>query len=271
MILLLLQLSFSILGTIWFVLVDQNQLVMKILFSTLVFIGLNILYLLFVLLLFIVMIVFFSKKNPEKAWKHLILGEYCEYVFQHLFRSKMIVSGLENIPTHNKFVVFANHSEYTDPIYMLDIFRKKPLTFISKESLFKPPLVRHVLTFIGCVPISRKADRTAMQAIINGIKVVESGMPMAIFPEGTRSHGNQLNDFKPGAFKLATRPEATIVPICLYGLHQAKPKFRLKRAIVKISILSPIEPESYKNMDTNAISELVQSQIQAQMTQFSQE
>lgn len=236
--------------------------------ALLLFIGLNIAFLLLVILTFVINALLFHAKRPEALWKHQYLGQCCEFAFEHWLRTKLIIHFPENLPVNHQFVIVSNHVGFTDPMYIIEAFRNYPLGFIAKSTLFRVPVVRQVLLFIGCIPIERTSDRQAVKAIIEGAKSVQSGKPMMIFPEGTRSHKKEMQDFKPGSFKLATKANATIVPVCIYGVHLAKPAFRLKRAKVHLAILPSIQPNEYEGMDTTQIAKMVQEKIQNQITSF---
>jgi len=54
----------------------------------------------------------------------------------------------------------------------------------------------------------------------DGIELIEKGFSMLIFPEGTRSKGPEMADFKRGALKLATKPGVPVVPVSLHGTYR---------------------------------------------------
>ncbi len=216
------------------------------------------------LLLVIVFIMVFlvsGKNNTKCPIKHGIMNLYSRYVFNIIMRVKLKIIGKENIPSHPNFVVYSNHIEYSDPVYLKQAFHQYPVAFISKEVLWKNKLVALVLNGIGCIPISPGADRTALNSIVEGIKLVKSGQPMGIFPEGKRTYSHNMIPFKPGAFKLATKAEADIVPVCLYNMHEVYRKGRIKIAKVSLVILPAIKASDYKEVDTQVIADKVFASI----------
>lgn len=56
---------------------------------------------------------------------------------------------------------------------------------------------------------------TVAQTIIDGIKQLKAGINMVIFPEGTRSKGAPVGEFKAGSFKLATKSKALLCQLLL--------------------------------------------------------
>jgi len=181
---------------------------------------------------------------------------------------KMIVTGKENLPKDNNFVVYMNHIEYTDPIYVKIVYKKFPLSYVAKEPLFKTLLVKNLLRSIGCISITKDADRSAMKSIIESIKNVKSGQPMGIFPEGKRTYSNDLIEFKPGAFKLAMKANADISPVCLYNMHGIFRKNILKRHKIYIHILPLIPYEEYKEMDSQTIAEKVRTVVNEKLDDY---
>ena len=235
--------------------------------------GINLLILLSLLITFIIIVallafIFFiisfliaGKKNPKGMFKHHLLTFYSRYFYNVIYRVKVKVIGKENLPKDNNFVIYSNHIEYTDPIYIKQVFNRYPVAFISKESLFKISIAKMVLEGIGCIPISRVADRSALNSIVEGIKAVKNGQPLGIFPEGKRTYSHQTIEFKSGSFKLATKAKATIIPVCLYNMHETLRKGRLGIAKVTIVILPSITEEMYRDMDTSDLSVKVREMI----------
>jgi len=219
---------------------------------------LSIIVVAILLFLFFIFSFYIAKeRNPKGMFKHHLMTCYSRLIYGIFMRVKLIVRGKENIPKHSNFVIYANHIEYCDPVYMKMAFHNHPVAFISKESLFKHKLVKMVLGGIGCIPISPGADRSALNSIVAGIKIVKNGQPLAIFPEGTRSYSHNLLPFKAGSFKLATKAKAEIIPVCLYNMHEVLRKGRWKVARVILTVLPAIKPEDYEHMDTSEISDKV--------------
>lgn len=263
MILFLIHLIFSILLTYFSY--DVINPSVGIVLDILIILGLLIASLIAVaivaFLFFIISFLIAGKKNPKGMFKHHLLTFYSRYFYNIIFRVKVKVVGKENLPKDNNFVIYSNHIEYTDPIYIKQVFHNYPVAFISKESLFKISIARLVLEGIGCIPISRFADRSALNSIVEGIKAVKNGQPLGIFPEGKRTYSHQTIEFKSGSFKLATKAKATIIPVCLYNMHETLRKGRKGIAKVTIVILPSITEDTYRDMDTTDLSNKVREMI----------
>lgn len=260
---LLIQILLSLgLTVIYALQLSFNSIIIDAFKVVLVLLGINIALILAILLSFIAFVYLTEKTNPKGLIKHKIYNHYNHYIFNFLYRVKPVVIGRENLPKDNNFVVYSNHIEYTDPLYIKQVYKDFPLAFVSKEELHKYPFMKNVLVSTGCVPLSRKAgDRQALEAILKAIKQVKDGQPMAVFPEGTRSHTNSVSDFKTGSFKLAQKAKADISIIVLYNMHKTIDIFKIMKVKVYLKVLPLIKYDDYKDLDTNAISDLVHKKM----------
>lgn len=241
--------------------VDYSVL-MSILSIIGVFLLINIAFILLVVLMFIILTYLTAGVKPNTVWKHNLLMRFSNYLFVSLMRVKPIPKGLENIPDHNRFVMYANHIEYNDPFYIKMFYKNSTLAYVSKEPLFKIPFLKTLLKSIGCLPIGKMADRKSLATILEAIKQVKSGQPMGVFPEGKRSYSNDPIPFKPGAFKVAQKAKADISLVAIYDFHKMNiNRFRIKKVRVYLHFLPIIKYEDYKDLDTVAISELAYSKI----------
>ncbi|MGD9909286.1 MAG: lysophospholipid acyltransferase family protein [Candidatus Izemoplasmatales bacterium] len=266
---LLLQLFFALAMTVYYVVKSAVVLNFLGVLSILgVFIASAVAFMIVLVILFAITIFVTEKSDKKSMFKHGLLNVFARYVFLDLFRVKLVVTGKENLPTNRLFVVISNHIEYTDPIYLKVVFHKFPLSFVAKEPLFKVFLIKQILAGSGNIPISKNADRSAMKSIVESIKAVKDGQPMGIFPEGMRTYKNELIDFKPGAFKLAQKPGADIIPVCLYNMHGVLKKGRIKRHTAYIHIFPKIPYSEYQDLDTIDVAEKVKAIILEKQNEF---
>ncbi len=185
----------------------------------------------------------------------------------HLARVKVIVTGRENIPNKN-FILVSNHQENYDILILKPIFQDHPLSFIAKEALRKLPIFGPWIDYLGNVFISRDADRSAAESIIKGIRNYKDGMSMGIFPEGKRSFGNDMIEFKAGAFKLAMKPKADLLIATQYDTCAIFKRFPWRRYKVYVHVHPIIPYDRYKDMNSHELSDFVKAEIQAQLDRF---
>lgn len=171
------------------------------------------------------------------------------------------VTGAEQIP-EGAVVYVSNHQGAFDiPILLGSI--EKPKGFIAKDSLEKMPGVGHWMQHIHCVFIKRGNPREAIVAISQGVQKLKEGHSMVIFPEGTRSKDGALLEFKAGALKLATKAGVPIVPVAIDGsvAMMQKGSWVIHPADVAVTVFPPFLPETYKDLDTNELTEQLKQTI----------
>jgi 1-acyl-sn-glycerol-3-phosphate acyltransferase len=167
---------------------------------------------------------------------------------------KVTVIGQENLPKDQQVVFIGNHQGNFD-IPLLLGYVDKPLGFIAKIEMLKMPIVCAWMKYLHCVFMDRNDIRQSVSAINEGVENIKNGHSIAIFPEGTRSKGDKVGEFKAGSFKLATKANALIVPLTMknsYKLFEANNK-KMKPAKVEIIISPPINT---KDLSAQEIKEL---------------
>lgn len=197
------------------------------------------------LLSFIISSLFVTHTKIGNKGKHYYAQDLSDFVLW-LTRVRLTkIIGKENIPKSN-FVIYANHKSYMDPFIIKSAVRVK-MGFAAKSGIYKLPFVRRWLHAVGSININRDNDREAIKEILKGIKYVEDGMSMLIFPEGgIKSREDEMMiGVKPGAYKLATKPGVPILPIAIIGATQIKNKAPFKKTKIKIIIDKPIHQEEY--------------------------
>ena len=176
--------------------------------------------------------------------------------------SSVVVHGAENLPKDTAVVFISNHQgNYDIPILMGYI--DKPKFFIAKIEVLKLPLIRSWMKYMQCVFMDRKDIRQSLQTINLGVENVKKGYSALIFPEGTRSKGGPVADFKPGSFKLATKAGVPIVPITISGSYKLMEQqgMIMKPGVVDLYIHPPIETSHLTKEELNGLSDKVREII----------
>ncbi|WP_010530833.1 lysophospholipid acyltransferase family protein [Lentibacillus jeotgali] len=141
-------------------------------------------------------------------------------VFYPLFRIRVI--GKKNVPKDGPVIICSNHTSNLDPP-VVGITSPRDIYFMAKGELFEKPFLRKLLTGIQAFPVKRGiSDRNALR---KGLKILEQGNTLGLFPEGTRSKTGQLGKPLAGAGFFALRSSATIIPCAIIGSY--KPGSRL--------------------------------------------
>jgi 1-acyl-sn-glycerol-3-phosphate acyltransferase len=162
----------------------------------------------------------------------------------------------ENLPTEGPIVYVANHQSYSDILVLLNVV-KHQTGFIAKEELKKIPVFSGWIRRIRSLFISRGDARASLKTINEGAELVREGFSLIIFPEGTRSRGNEMAEFKHGSLKLATKAKATVVPITLKGTYKLFEEHGVVTKNVTVGVVVH-EPIDTANLDRHAQNELAE-------------
>ena len=126
------------------------------------------------------------------------------------------VHGQENIPSENGFMFFPNHQGLYDVLAILEAC-PRPFSVVAKKEVEHIQFLKQVFACMKVYTLDRDDVRQAMKVIADVSKEVMSGRNYVIFAEGTRSkEGNEVQEFKGGSFKAATKAKCPIVPCLLY-------------------------------------------------------
>ena len=170
--------------------------------------------------------------------------------------------GAENIPDENGFIFYPNHQGLYDTLAILEAC-PKPFSVVAKKEIEKIQFLKQVFACMKAFSIDRSDVRQSMQVIMQVSKEVQNGRNYLIFPEGTRSKkGNQVQEFKGGSFKAATKAKCPIVPIALFDAFKPFDTNTTTPVTVRVHFLEPLCYEEYQNMKTIEIAEVVQKRIQ---------
>lgn len=213
----------------------------------------------FLTLVIIVLIVsiFFTLGKPTSKFKNFFLRTAFKYCL-NMLGVKMEVVNQENLPNHNNFVLYPNHKSYCDA-FVLFCAVGKPISSVSKKEVVRIPILHRFMKGINVISLDREDDRKALEQIILAIRNLKNGPPMIIFPEGGRKNKEieKMVDIKAGAYKLAMKNQADIIPVTLVNMTKIKHNYFRRRTHVKVVFNKPITYEEYKNKKTIEIGQEV--------------
>lgn len=172
------------------------------------------------------------------------------------------VYGKENLPDKSGFIFFPNHQGLYDVLAIVEAC-SIPFSVVAKKEIKDVQFLKQVIACMKGYLMDREDIRQSMQIIGNVTNEVKKGRNYVIFPEGTRSkEGNQVQSFKAGSFKAATKAECPIVPVALINSFKPFDTNTISPVTVQVHFLPPLYYDDYKNMKTREIADIVQKQIQ---------
>jgi len=169
------------------------------------------------------------------------------------------------------FIVVGNHSSHLDAATMLSYLPyslTRDLATATAGDYFYNNKIRSNLVglFFNSYPVDRGGRKSKNAGL--SVSLLRSGVPLCIFPEGTRSRDGVMKSFKPGAAALARALRVPVVPVAIVGAHEAMPVGRNwpkpGRPPVKLLIGKPLRVRAGESLaDFNA---RVENRVRAMYT-----
>ena len=156
---------------------------------------------------------------------------------------KVKTTGLENLSGEGPFIFVSNHISQFDIIGLQYTIPVKS-GFVFKKELARIPLFGWQLMTGPHIIIDRSNAENALKSIHKARhKMKTKSVSMILFPEGTRSKNGELQQFKRGAFHLASQVNYPIIPVTIRDSDKLLPKGSLKiiRGTINIQFSPPIQ------------------------------
>ena len=146
------------------------------------------------------------------------------------------VVGAENVPRTGPLIVVSNHLSRADPPIIGAAISRR-IVFMAKEELFRSPFMALIVKGFGAFPVRKQeADRRALR---RAYRVLENGLALGVFPEGTRSKDGVLQPGMLGAALIALRTGAPVLPVGIYGTERLKGAGFLRHPAITLHVGQP--------------------------------
>lgn len=173
------------------------------------------------------------------------------------------VTGIENIPTNEPVLFVANHRSFYDA-FLGYAFIPNPTSFVAKKSIKKIPFIAQWMYFLKCMFLDREDIKSGMEMIKKSITLIKGGYSVFIAPEGTRNSSDELLPFKEGSFRIATRTNCKIVPVCYTNTESAFEAHVpwVKKAKVTMDFGEPVDVSSMDRAEQKHLGEKMRKVVQ---------
>lgn len=165
--------------------------------------------------------------DRKRRYIHWFSTFWSRSVFSMNPRWRVEITGFENIPKDQPVMLISNHQHLLDTPLLLHL----PLRFrfVGKKELFKVPVLGSLLRMRGDVAIVRGGVSSAKQMVKDCQGLLDRGISVGIFPEGTRTKTGEIGEFHTGAFLVVKRAKVPVLPVVITGDFDAMGKGTLSR------------------------------------------
>jgi 1-acyl-sn-glycerol-3-phosphate acyltransferase len=181
--------------------------------------------------------------------KHFVIGP----ILQVLFRPW--VRGAKNIPSAGAAILASNHLSFSDSIF-LPLKVSRPVTFLAKSDYFtgkglKGALVRWFFKSTGQLPIDRSGGKASEASLNTGLGVLERGLLLGIYPEGTRSPDGKLYRGRTGIARMVIEAQVPVVPVAMIDTEKVQPIGQAMPQIRRVGVVigEPMDFSRFAGME----------------------
>lgn len=151
--------------------------------------------------------------KPYRIPLHIRLNRiYLRPVFRLIFHvlGRISVTGRENVPLGEPYVIAMNHISIFDPPLLVSFWPEEP-EIVGAAEVFEKKGQGLILKMYGVIPVHRgDYDRTLLETML---AVLKAGRPLAIAPEGGRSHQPAMRRGLPGVGYIIEHANAPVLPV----------------------------------------------------------
>jgi 1-acyl-sn-glycerol-3-phosphate acyltransferase len=206
------------------------------------------------MLIFFIPFLLFSyfAKEPAKTRNFVYLSRIWMRLFLPLIGCPLFIRGRKHFAPGETYIVVCNHNSFMDVPVSFPFIPGGNKT-IAKIEMAKIPLFGMIYR-TGSILVDRKSEASRKESYSAMKKVLEMGLHMCIYPEGTRNKTDQpLKSFHDGAFRLSLDTGKAILPAVIFHTRKVLPadrSFYLMPHLLKMHFLEPIVPMQGDTVET---------------------
>lgn len=180
----------------------------------------------FVITMLIFLIPFFLfvyfKDDPTKTRRFIRYSRAWMDIYLVIIGCPLQIRGREYFRKDKTYIVVCNHNALIDiPVSSPGIPGGNKT--IAKAEMAKIPLFGLIYK-TGSILVNRKDDKSRRESFNKMKEVLEIGLHMCIYPEGTRNTSTEpIKPFHDGAFRLAIASGHSIIPMIIFNSRRANP------------------------------------------------
>lgn len=181
--------------------------------------------------------------EPKRTQRFVLYARAWMAIFLPGIGCPLTVRGKHHFKKGTPYIVICNHNALMDVPISSPAIPGGNKT-IAKAEMAKVPVFGMIYK-LGSVLVDRKSDKSRKESFAKMKAVLEMGLHMCIYPEGTRNTSSEpLKPFHDGAFRLAMDTRKAIIPGVIFNTRKVNPphkSFYLMPHPLRIEFLEPIE------------------------------
>jgi 1-acyl-sn-glycerol-3-phosphate acyltransferase len=135
----------------------------------------------------------------------------------------------ESQPDTCQRIYFANHTSHLDALVLWSSLprnvRDVTRPVAAKDYWTKGPIRRYIASCFNAMLIDREEIKVHQSPVDVMIREIGLKYSLIVFPEGTRNHEEEMQEFKSGLYYLSKkRPDLELVPVYMDNLNRVLPR-----------------------------------------------
>ena len=162
---------------------------------------------------------------------------------------KVRVQGLERLDPRKAYLFMSNHQSQFDILALMAVLDAFQLRWVAKQELRKVPVLGLCMQRTRQILVDRESRAQAVATIRRVKELLNAGISVLFFPEGTRSKDGHLLPFKPGGFAVAVETGVPVVPVTVNGSRAILPSgdWKVRAGQIDIILSEPIHIDPQLN------------------------
>ncbi len=174
------------------------------------------------LLIYIPSMITWMLPDPKGQKLFIAMARLWMNIWLRMVGCPVTIKGKEHFKPGKTYIVTCNHNSMMD-VPLSSPFIPGANKTIAKSSFAKIPLFNFYY-MKGGVLVDRKNEKSRRDSFEKMKAVLQKGIHMCIYPEGTRNRTTEpLKKFHDGAFKLAVNNGNAIIPAVIFNTKKAMP------------------------------------------------
>lgn len=160
--------------------------------------------------------------SPKNIRYFMMLGRAWMHVYMPLIFCPVRIKGQHHFKKGQPYIIVCNHNSMVDipaTTYAIPGASKS----LAKHEMVKTPIFG-IMYKVGSVLVNRDDPESRKQSFIEMKQVLQEGVHMLLYPEGTRNKTDDpLKFFYDGAFSLAIETGKPILPAVIFNTRKILP------------------------------------------------